>query len=163
VSAGGVAYPALSAISCARAASTSVDFGSATCPKIVERVAMSATAISATTASAKAGQATIGRRSPTAPAAATISGDGVSPAASAAASGSPPGSEAITAWAEGGRLFGSSSRQRAITRSTAGSMSRTMLDTLGVFVEARLLMISCSVPSYRRRPVNISKKIRPSA
>ena len=37
---------------------------------------------------------------PCSPAAATISGDGVSPAASAAASGSPPGSAAATASAE---------------------------------------------------------------
>ena len=36
------------------------------------------------------------------PAAATISGDGVSPAASAAASGSPPGSAAATASADAG-------------------------------------------------------------
>ena len=37
------------------------------------------------------------------PAAATISGDGVSPAASASASGSPPGSDAETASADAGR------------------------------------------------------------
>ena len=43
------------------------------------------------------------RTLPCAPAAATISGDGVSPAASAAASGSPPGSAADTASADGGR------------------------------------------------------------
>jgi len=59
----------------------------------------------------------------TAPAAATISGDGVSPAARAAASGSPPGSAAEMARAVAGRLAGSGSRQRRMTFSTAGSMS----------------------------------------
>ena len=54
------------------------------------------------------------------PAAATISGEGVSPAATAAASGSPPGSIASTARAEAGRAAGSSSRHCRITRSTAG-------------------------------------------
>ena len=60
-----------------------------------------------------------------APAAATISGDGVSPAARAAASGSPPGSAAATASAEAGRSAGSCSRHLRITRSIAGSRSRT--------------------------------------
>ena len=50
-------------------------------------------------------------------------GDGVSPAARAAASGSPPGKAAATARADLGRSRGSFSRQRRITRSTAGSMS----------------------------------------
>ena len=40
-----------------------------------------------------------GRRVPSEPAAATISGEGVSPAASAAASGSPPGNEAAPTFA----------------------------------------------------------------
>ena len=63
------------------------------------------------------------------PAAASIAGDGVSPAASAAASGSPPGSAAATV--ERGRRPlrpDPSSRQRRITRSTAGSRSRTIDD-----------------------------------
>ena len=47
-------------------------------------------------------QAFAGASAPSSPAAATISGDGVSPAASAAASGSPPGSAAATASAERG-------------------------------------------------------------
>ena len=51
-------------------------------------------------------QATAGRSPPSSPAAATISGEGVSPAASAAASGSPPGSAAATASAEAGRSRG---------------------------------------------------------
>ncbi len=61
------------------------------------------------------------------PAAATIAGDGVSPAASAAASGSPPGSAADTAIALAGRSVASRERQRWITRSTAGSSSRPAL------------------------------------
>jgi len=72
------------------------------------------------------------------PAAATISGEGVSPAASAAA----------TARALGGRWRGSSSRQRAITRSTAGSMSLTSVETLGGAVRRE--------SSKARLPVNIS-------
>jgi len=60
------------------------------------------------------------------PEAATIPGDGVSPAASAAASGSPPGSAAATCATELGRARGSFSRQRMITRSTTGSMSRVI-------------------------------------
>jgi hypothetical protein len=62
------------------------------------------------------------------PAAATISGDGVSPAASAAANGSPPGSAADTCNAEMGRFAGSFSRHRSITRSISGSRSRTSVD-----------------------------------
>ena len=54
--------------------------------------------------------------SPT-PAAATISGDGVSPAASAAASGSPPGSAAATAWPRPAAAPGPS-------RGSAGSRAR---------------------------------------
>ena len=61
-------------------------------------------------------------------AAATISGDGVSPAASAAASGSPPGSADATAMADEGRRAGSCSRQRRITRSIAGSSRRRSSD-----------------------------------
>ncbi len=69
--------------------------------------------------------AAFGLRIPSSPAAATISGEGVSPAASAAASGSPPGSAAATASAEGGRWRGSRSRQRSTARSTAGSRPST--------------------------------------
>ena len=53
------------------------------------------------------------------PEAATSSGDGVSPAAMAAASGSPPGSEAANWVTDAGRARGSRSRQRRITRSTS--------------------------------------------
>ena len=55
-------------------------------------------------------------------------GEGVSPAASAAASGSPPGRAAATASAECGRCRGSGSRQCRIARSTAGSISPTICD-----------------------------------
>ena len=72
------------------------------------------------------------------PAAATISGDGVSPAASAAASGSPPGSAADTASADAGRCAGSRSRQRRIARSIAGSRSRTTDDGVAT------VPVSCS-------------------
>ena len=46
-------------------------------------------------------------------------GDGVSPAASASASGSPPGSDAETSSADAGRSLGSGSRHRKIARSIA--------------------------------------------
>ncbi len=62
------------------------------------------------------------------PAATSIAGEGVSPAASAAASGSPPGSDAATVSADGGRCSGSFARQRRMTRSIAGSRSRTIDD-----------------------------------
>ena len=61
------------------------------------------------------------------PAAATISGDGVSPAASAAASGSPPGSAAATASADAGRSSGAGFRHRMIANSIFGSSVVTML------------------------------------
>ena len=96
--------------------------------------AASIASVKATSATADAGRSAL--RSP---AAATISGDGVSPAASAAASGSPPGSAAATASAEGGRCAGSRSRQRRITRSTAGS--RSLHDATTARVTASL---SCS-------------------
>src|SRR5258708_35125545 len=73
-------------------------------------------------------QDTTGETAVPSPASATISGDGVSPAASAAASGSPPGSAAATERAEDGRRAGSASRQRRMTRSTFGSNPSTKLD-----------------------------------
>ena len=51
----------------------------------------------------KSASAVRDERAPTGPAAATSSGDGVSPAASARASESPPGNAAATATAEAGR------------------------------------------------------------
>jgi hypothetical protein len=52
---------------------------------------------------ARQAQATRGRNPSVLPEAATISGDGVSPAASAAASGSPPGSAAAIGITDAGR------------------------------------------------------------
>ena len=54
------------------------------------------------------------------PAAATISGEGVSPAATVAASGSPPGNAAAAARADAGLAAGSRERQRMIARSISG-------------------------------------------
>lgn len=67
--------------------------------------------------------ATFGERPSVGPAAATISGDGVTPSASAAASGSPPGRLADSARADAGRILGSGSRQRRMARSTVLSKS----------------------------------------
>jgi len=92
-------------------------------------------------------------RSPS-PAAATIAGDGVSPAASAAASGSPPGSAAATARAEAGRARGSCAMQRTITRSTKGSISLTCEETLASGGRRE--------SSKARLPVNISYSTTPS-
>ena len=101
---------------------------------------------------------------PSGPAAATISGDGVSPAASAAASGSPPGSAAATCTADDGRARGSFSRQRRMTRSTAGSKpARTFDGAVGVSCSC-LRRISASVgASNARLPVATSYRTRPSA
>src|ERR1022692_3936264 len=60
------------------------------------------------------------------PAEATSSGDGISPAARAAASGSPPGSAAATESPFAGRRAGSGSRQRRMAFSTPGSISAAM-------------------------------------
>src|SRR5450432_3112761 len=64
-----------------------------------------------TMTAARTAQATRGRRLSVSPEAATISGDGVSPAASAAASGSPPANAAATCRTEDGRSW---PRQRRI-------------------------------------------------
>ena len=55
---------------------------------------------------------------PVPPEAATVSRDGVSPRANASAKGSPPGSAAETARADGNRCLGSFSMQRSMTAST---------------------------------------------
>ena len=87
------------------------------------------------------------------PAAATISGDGVSPAASAAASGSLPGRAAETASAERGRRDGSGSRQRAMMRSTAGSRSRaTLVRLTGVLACCAAISSASELPSNGRLP-----------
>ena len=55
--------------------------------------------------------------------AAINSGEGVSPAAKAAAIGSPPGNDADTTATDSGLSDGSGDKQRRIDRSTAGSIS----------------------------------------
>ena len=94
---------------------------------------------------------------PAGPAAATISGDGVSPAASAACNGSPPGKEWATASALAGRSTGSLSRQRRIARSTTGS-SPSMKSEGVVGVDSICICASSAGDSARkgRRPVNSS-------
>mgnify|MGYP003693783551 CR=1 FL=1 len=84
------------------------------------------------------------------------------PPRSAAASGSPPGSAAATASVDPGRLAGSRSRQRMITRSTAGSRSRTTDDGVGEAPLSCALIRSAIVfASKARRPVKISKSTQP--
>jgi hypothetical protein len=101
---------------------------------------------------------------PSGPEAATSSGDGVSPAASAAAIGSPPGSTAATARADARRRAGSGSRQRRIARSTAGSSPSTSTRGLaGVDSFCRQCSSSMLEASNARRPVNSSYITRPSA
>jgi len=91
------------------------------------------------------------------PAAATISGDGVSPAASAAARGSPPGSDADTRIAEAGRRAGSLSRQRTIASSIAGSSVFTIVVGAVNAPDWCRSISSLSVfASKARRPVKIS-------
>ena len=69
------------------------------------------------------------------PDAATISGEGVSPAAIAAASGSPPGNASASCATDAGRAFGSRSMQRRMRRSTTGSIPSRISDiALGVCV-----------------------------
>src|SRR5205085_1359862 len=80
----------------------------------------------------------------TLPAAATISGDGVSPAANAAASGSPPGSAACTLSGVGGRFAGSGSKQQRITFSTAGSTSAATLVMLLRCIACRMSSTCCT-------------------
>src|SRR5438132_7393474 len=87
--------------------------------------------------------------------AATISGEGVSPAASAAAIGSPPGSAAATCNADEGRSSGSFRRQRSITFSIDGSRPLTISEgVVGVVSLRRNLTNSPRVgASNALRPV----------
>ncbi len=100
---------------------------------------------------------------PSSPAAATISGDGVSPAAIAAARGLPPGKAAATCIAERGRDAGSFSRQRRITRSTAASISGVSLEG-GVGCSRKCLARQSEtlLASQGRLPVYSSNKTIPS-
>jgi len=81
------------------------------------------------------------------PDAATSSGEGVSPAARAAANGSPPGSAAATDNALGGRLEGSGSRQRRIALSTAGSIPAAIDDMLTICALSCSRISSAIVPA----------------
>jgi hypothetical protein len=98
------------------------------------------------------------------PAAATISGEGVSPAANTAASGSPPGKAAATARADPGRRDGSGSRQRRSAASIAGSIVLTTADGA---VRSPVSYCATRSPTVfatnARRPVNSSYITRPSA
>ena len=96
---------------------------------LARRVSTAYTVIDASTASSRE-TATRGERPSPSPAAATISGDGVSPAASAAASGSPPGSAAATASAERGRCAGPAPGSAGSRAPRPGSRSRTTVDRL---------------------------------
>ncbi len=100
----------------------------------------------------------IAGRSPSAPAAsATISGDGVSPAASAAARGSPPEMAAATDRADFGRLAGSGSRQLRIARFTVGSRPSIWLDGRAAEVTVRERGRSSGVSArFGRFPVTSS-------
>ena len=81
----------------ALSASTAGDFTSPAWGKKNVRSANRTTKNKATAATARQPKATAGRNPPAVPAAATMLGEGVSPAASATANGSPPGSAAATA------------------------------------------------------------------
>ena len=98
------------------------------------------------------------------PAAATASGDGVSPAATAASSGSVTGSPASTARAEAGRAAGSSCTQAWIIFSSAGCAMRATLESFGDFASrCSATSVSTERASKKRCPVTISYAISPSA
>src|SRR5579863_1598 len=115
----------------------------------------------------KQATATRGRRPTVSPAAATICGEGVSPAANAAASGSPPGKAAATLSTFAGRAEASVSRQRRITFSTIGSRSFTTDDgllgpgRLGV-LPSRSLAGADDFSVKARFPVKTSYNTRPN-
>ena len=88
------------------------------------------------------------------PAAATISGDGVSPAANVAASGSPPGSAAATASAEAGRRSGSGSRHRRMMWSIAASIALT---TCGRRLERSRLVLVDEVTDGGRGDTRVAR------
>src|SRR6202522_3714805 len=97
---------------------------------MLEVAARNARAARPASAAARLGTAIFHEGAAVSPDAATICGEGVSPAARAAANGSPPGRLAATARADDGRCEGSGSRQRRMALSTAGSSSFTSEDGL---------------------------------
>src|SRR5262245_57718441 len=125
LSTGGVVYPIFSIKVEARSARTCGDFSGWSNKYTFTLLENRTRQDNMTTIPNRQATAVTGRSDPSFGAAATISGDGVSPAARAAARGSPPGSAAATSIAEEGRLDGFFSRQRRITRSTFGSISFT--------------------------------------
>ena len=144
------------------AASTSGGLGNGTRFGNCALSASTAVAASPRTISSRQPQAIAGRSPSFSPAAATISGDGVSPAASAAASGSPPGNAAAICRAEAGRFAGFFSRQRSITRSTRGSMSFKCADgAVGALFSRSRAISSYVAASYGFFPVNISYITKP--
>jgi len=86
---------------------------------------------------ASSAMAARGRSASLGPEAARRSGDGVSPAASASASGSPPGSDTATSSADAGRRFGSGSRHLRMALSSRGLMSGISVDGVVFGVSAR--------------------------
>ena len=110
----------------------------------------------------KAKRANRRRQNADPPAAATASGEGVSPAESVAAR-RPPGNAAATAMGEAGLRAGSRSRQRRMTCSIAGSTSGKSSERPtcgGPFLESAP---GAASGGNARRPVNISYNTRPSA
>lgn len=111
---------------------------------------------------ASAAHASGGRKPSSFPAAATILGEGVSPAARAAARGSPPGSAADTASADAGRRAGSFSKQRRIARSTAGSISVMIVDGwVGLISRCNRTSSETVAALNAAFPVNISYRTKP--
>src|ERR1041384_3497998 len=106
-SAAAAVYPNFFTSSVERSLKTSVDLFKGTCWYNVVVRESKQVATRRTTTAASNETATAGFKPPCFGAAATISGDGVSPAASAAASGSPPGNAAATCSVVAGRFAGS--------------------------------------------------------
>ena len=151
-------YPNCFNNSAARSRNTSGDFSSGTLRNNIRSREKKQRSVVSTMAATSNDAATAGRNPPCFGAAATISGDGVSPAASAAASGSPPGKAAATCNADAGRFAESRSRQRKMTGSMSGSSSGTSSPRLvGVLSLRRSRSNSGNVDASKARlPVNTS-------
>src|ERR1700730_7904506 len=115
----------------------------------------------ANSTAARQATAARGRKPSVAPESATNWGEGVSPAASAAASGSPPGKAAATLRTVAGRADGSVSRQRRMTRSITGLRSLTTDDGRLNDLSPRARDFSAGVSEKARLPVKTSYKTRP--
>jgi hypothetical protein len=141
------------------------EFGNGTTAEYAFRPSSQTPDTRPTMSKSSSGMATLKDKLPSEPAAATIWGDGVSPAAKAAASGSPPGKAAAMTTADWGRRFGSGSRHRSITRCTSGASLAP--DPLVVSVCATVCCAErlawTSLPCCTRSPVNNSNSTSPSA